>query len=167
MISGPDAKILLVAMFFFLISTTLIGILLFLCLMNGLARWHVGWFSFFSNWRVLVPIHSRRKRFSVSPPLVYMAVTIDAGILVFDCLVANHNKLTRTEVTTTVCRKVDWRIFSAYPLKWIVIFSRGMEGSLQIDVYWCVQMSVSDIFLFDVQGIISRLFGIVVKAPLL
>ena len=102
------------------------------------------------------------------PPLVFMAVTFDARTLVFDFLVPNHNKLTRTEVTTTVCRKVDWRIFSAYPLKWTVVLFRGMEDFLQIDVSWCVLMSVSDIyFLFDVQGIIIRPFGIVVKAPLL
>ena len=76
------------------------------------------------------------------PPLVYMAVTIDARTLVFDFLVANHNKLTRREVTTTVCRKVDWRIFSAYPLKGtVVFFSRNGRFLTNWRVLMCTNVS--------------------------
>ena len=96
----------------------------FLCLMEMLARSHGGWFTS-SNWRLIVQFHLRRKQFSVCPPWFSMAVSIDSRSLVFEHLVATLNKLNRREVTATVCPKVGWRIFSAYPLKWTVTFLRN------------------------------------------
>ena len=62
-----------------------------------------------------------------------MAVNIDSRSLVFEHLVAAHNKLTGREVTATLPKS---RLEDLFSISFEVNcdFFRGMEDSLQIDV---------------------------------
>jgi len=96
---------------------------------------------------MLIGIQSRRKRFSVSPALFFLAVTIATRTLVFEHLVANHNKLTRPEVNATAARQLFVRSFE-HMVSCELCFFSVMEGYLQIDVSCCVLLSVNNIYIF-------------------
>ena len=87
------------------------------------------------------------KTFSCVPTLFSLAVTIDTRTLVFEHVVANHNKLIRPEVNATVARQLFVRSFE-HMVSCELCFFSVMEGYLQIDVSCCVLLSVNNIYIF-------------------